>query len=81
MIEYSLALIMGFVIAKAVTPYSPKLQTKKLTLKQINQINSTINDLQSYIKLNCTKSYIEYSLTDLLNIFTSFKALLLIKTF
>ena len=48
--------------------YSPQLQTKKLTLKQINQINSTINDLQSYIKLNCTKSYIEYSLTDLLNI-------------
>ena len=29
MIEYSLALIIGYVLAKWVTPYSPKLLTKK----------------------------------------------------
>lgn len=29
MIEYSLALIIGYVLAKWITPYSPKLITKK----------------------------------------------------
>ena len=29
MLEYSLALIMGYVVAKWFTPYSPRLKTKK----------------------------------------------------